>query len=96
MNAANTSCPASWATLTVFSLARLHPKNCVTVLSVYVIISSSILNLPFCSGHPIVESTVTTSSIKLAPKSEAKTVLYGVTNVPDELLVSTSISKIDP
>ena len=60
------------------------------------IISSSILNLPFNSGQPNVESTVTVVSVKLAPKSCARVVLYGVTNVPTELLVSTSISKIDP
>ena len=46
----------------------------------------------FVSGHPSVESTVTTLSVKFAPKSSARTVLYGVTNVPSALLVSTSIS----
>ena len=47
---------------------------------------------PFISGHPIVESTVTTFSVKLDLRSSARSVLYGVVKFPSPFSVSTSNS----
>ena len=60
----------------VLSLALVQPRNCVTVFSVYEIISSSIRIFPFDSGHPSVESTVTIVSFNtLFPRPKASVVL---------------------